>query len=310
MSLGLEACEAGVVAGQRQAAGAPGSQEGGPWSCYAHRWSLLGPPQRPSREDVEAALSAVRGWQHDLREAPGDGATAPPPPRALLLGVTPEIATMDWPPGTSLLAVDRSEAMIEAVLPKAGVPEGTRAVVADWRSLPVADGSIDVAIGDGCLSVFAFPTGVREVAREIRRALAPTGRLVMRLYTGVQPREAMATIEADLRAGRIGSFHVLKWRVAMALEAEPGAGVVLDDLHRALLDLGPVVSALSGQAGFTEEIVATSEAYRDSKEAYSFPTVAMLGEALSDLFALTACIPKHYELGDRCPTVTFTPLGA
>lgn len=285
----------------------------GPWASYARRWSALGPPQRPSPEDVGAALSEVRAWHAEsaarVRALGGQGgALDVPPPRALLLGVTPEIATMDWPPGTSLLAVDRSEPMIRAVLPKVGVPADTRAALADWLSLPVSDASVDVAIGDGCLSTFSFPDGVRALAREVRRALVPDGRLVMRVYTAPPEREEIGAIARDLQAGAIGSFHVVKWRVAMALERAPGAGVVLDDVRRAILDLGPLVSALTGRPGFEPRVIETLDAYAGSTAAYTFPTAEMLGEALSGTFEITNRILKTYELGDRCPTLVLRPV--
>ena len=62
-------------------------------ALQARHWNLLGPPLRPSRDDV----AILEGVVQSLHTAP----------RVLLLGVTPELATLAWPAGTELVAVDR-----------------------------------------------------------------------------------------------------------------------------------------------------------------------------------------------------------
>lgn len=279
----------------------------GPWAAHARSWSHFGSPLRPSPEDVRAALSEVLSWARERADTPSPALPSPsfaaPGPRALLLGVTPELATMDWPQGTSLVAVDRSAAMIDSVFPKVGLPERTRAIPGEWEALPVPDASADVVIGDGCLSLFEFPDGARRLAAEVRRTLAPGGRWVIRIFAAPEIREDLAAIAADLRRGAIGSFHALKWRAAMALQASAETGVVLGEVYTAIQSLRPILSGLPAKGGFAKEVVDTIEAYRGSKVKYAFPTALEIREALSDTLVLTRRIDKSYELGDRCPTL-------
>ena len=76
------------------------------WAAIARQWKQLGPPLRPVAQDIGFYWNAAEKW---VRER---GA-----PRVLLLGVTPELYHLPWPKGTDLLAVDRSQAMIETVWP-------------------------------------------------------------------------------------------------------------------------------------------------------------------------------------------------
>lgn len=270
-----------------------------PWPSHARQWSRIGSPLRPVAEDVSVALRELGAW----REEHGDRA-----PRALLLGVTPELATMAWPPGTSLVAVDRSEPMIATVLPEEGAPQGTRAVCADWRALPLADGSIDVVVGDGCFSVFAFPDEVRAFSAEVRRVMANGARFVVRVFAAPEERESLDTIARELRAGVIGSFHALKWRLAMAVQSSPERGAVLADVHAACAELAPILAGLASTPGFELDATRTIEAYRGSSVAYTFPTLARLAAVLEDFFEVTASLGKSYELGERCPTLVLRPV--
>lgn len=85
------------------------------WPRHARQWALVGPPLRPGPDDVAATERAVAAW------SAGEGRA----PRALVLGVTPELVTMAWPAGARVLAVDRSAAVIDAILPR-GAASGDR----------------------------------------------------------------------------------------------------------------------------------------------------------------------------------------
>ena len=83
-------------------------------------YALVQPPLRPSPEELRLIRQAMD--RHVLKRPTG-------PWRALLLGVTPGLATLDWPDSTKLLAADYSLATIEGVWPRdvPGVPsKGTR----------------------------------------------------------------------------------------------------------------------------------------------------------------------------------------
>jgi SAM-dependent methyltransferase len=265
----------------------------GPWSALARRWRLLGPPLRPAPEDVQVSLALVQRW-------------APPrSPRALLLGVTPELATMAWPEGTRLWALERNPDMIASVLPTARLPAGAEAVGGDWRAMPFADGSFDIVLGDGCFTTLRFPEDHRVVAAEVRRVLAAGGLLIIRLFVAPEEREPLAAVGDDLWGGRIGNLHVLKWRIAMAIHED--GGVRLGDIWNAYRAVVPDPSRLVRELDWSEETTGTIEVYRDSDARYAFPTLAAMRGLLGGDFAEVACHTPSYELGSCCPTLALRP---
>jgi hypothetical protein len=80
----------------------------------------------------------------------------------------------------------------------------------------------------------------------------------------------------------------------------PDRNVRVVEIWRAFEQLVPDRTALS----WSEDTVATIDAYRESDIAYSFPTLAEARAALHG-FVETACHVPRYELGDRCPTLIF-----
>jgi SAM-dependent methyltransferase len=267
------------------------------WPRHARQWALVGPPLRPGPADVAIAEAAVEGA----------GAGRAAAPRAVVLGVTPELVTMRWPPGTRVLAVERSRDVIGAIFPAAASPSSSAApaaaaVRADWRALPCAASSVDVVIGDGSLSNLAFPVDYRRLAGELRRVLAPGGRVVVRLFAAPPRPEALAEVAAALRGGAIGSFHALKWRLAMAVQPA-GRNVPVADIGRAFDAIAPDRGGLAAARGWDRAVVDAIDVYRGSALVYSFPTLDEVRAALAPALVELACHTPAYELGDRCPTL-------
>src|SRR5262249_8099884 len=140
------------------------------WTLQARRWQHVGTPLRPPASVVQALRERV------VRRLPAE----PGPLRALLFGVTPELAAIAWDRPLELLSVDQSAAMIASVWP--GDTPQRRAVRGDWFELPVTPGSIDLALGDGCLSMVDHPDGQARVARSLERALRSGGLFAVRLF--------------------------------------------------------------------------------------------------------------------------------
>ena len=76
------------------------------WTRQAAQWERLTSPGRPCGDD----LAFFDGLANDF-------AARHSAPRVLLLGATPELATLAWPSGTDLLAVDRCPRMLSTVWP-------------------------------------------------------------------------------------------------------------------------------------------------------------------------------------------------
>lgn len=265
------------------------------WNQHARQWSLIGSPLRPSAEDISLLEQALTAWSASNVIAA---------PQALLCGVTPEIACMRWPSGTRLTAVDRSQAMIEAVWPAAKAPG--IAVCGNWFALPLADKSQDLLIGDGCHSLLVGRERYAAFASELRRVAAPGSLLAIRYFLRPDCNETVGQVIDDLQKGRIGNFHAFKWRLAMAMHGTIEEGVRLGDVWDVWHQAVPQPDALAAQLGWSPAVVNTIQNYRGVSTCYSFPTMDE-ARGLTGDFRIVAVQVPDYELGERCPTLVMQP---
>lgn len=181
------------------------------WDSHAQQWQWMTSPLRPAPEDIHEYLRLTGKW------LPAESKSAI---RALLLGVTPEIAAMNWPVGTELLACDHSAAMIRNIWPGANPGVAAEALCADWCNVPLSDRSRDIVIGDGCLNVLSFPKGTHSLKSSVSRILRPEGLLLLRIFCRPQVPEPISEVVAALHGGEIANplypqvapRHVTPWR--------------------------------------------------------------------------------------------------
>lgn len=269
------------------------------WRRHAAQWRYIGPPLRPVPEDLGLLQAFVARWR---AARPDRG-----PARVLLLGVTPEIASMQWPADTRVYGSDRSFAMIRAVWPvRAACAAG--AVNTLWQRLPFPPACFDLVLGDGSFAMEEFPAGYHRLCLSLRQVLRPDGRLIARFYVRPEEPESADQVFSDLRAGRIGSFHTFKWRLAMALYDGRAQRVRLSDIWQRWHDERLDAQALSGRTGWAPEVIATIDAYRGAPACYSFPTLDELRATLAAGFREDDCRVPGYELGERCPILLLTPI--
>jgi len=263
--------------------GTPASVDRGHWAEIARRWALVGPPLRPSPEDVARYAEVVA-------------------PRGLILGVTPEIFHLPWPDGADVLALDHTRAMIEAVWPG---PPGA-AVCADWTDMPLEPASRDVALCDGGIHLLAWPEGQAAMVENLARVVVGGGLVALRLFTPPVEPETPAAVLDDLLGGRVANLNVLKLRLGMALQPDPAEGVALASVYAALTEvaLPDGLPALAESIGWDVEHLLAIESYRDSPNRYYFVSF----EQVRDLFCvdpggfdLVSVQVAGYDLGDRCP---------
>lgn len=263
------------------------------WDRHARRWQHVGPPLRPCPEDVA------------LVEELSLGATGP----ALLLGVTPELATMRWPEGVELTALDRCPGMIRGVWPAEAVP-GASVIRGNWTDMPLPAASCGLVVGDGCFTLLRYPDQQRRVLDQIRRVMDPAGRCVMRYFCRPEESEDLTAVFADMWRGRIGNFHILKWRLGMALHGSAEEGVSVQAMWERFDAEVPDRKALCEATGWSREAVDTMDVYRGSDAIYSFPTLAEMEALTDDLLEIVSLRYGSYEFAQRCPTVLYRPRGS
>jgi len=260
------------------------------WQSAPKLWKYFGPPLRPCAQDIQSMEEQVARW-HDAH--PGRRANV------LLCGVTPEIARMRWPAGTRLWAVEKSRAMIEEVWP-ADLPPARQVIQGEWTRLPLRPNSIDIVIGDGCLTSLSYPEKQRKFLAELASLTRPGAVLIMRFFVQREHPEMPETVFDEQREGRIGSFHALKWRLAMALQASASEGVKVDDVWRTW-------RAARLQTGWPDVVVQTIDTYRGSDHRLVFTTLNEVRALFADSFEEQKYIEHDYELGERCPILVYAP---
>ena len=265
------------------------------WQQHSSQWALVGAPLRPSPIDAALLRGAVLAHHHNVQAL-----------EVCVLGVTPEVVGLDWPRGSTIRAFDHSAAMVE----KVWRPHPTLAsevCLADWSELPVANGSVDVFAGDNSLGALPTFSKIEDVLRELHRALKPTGLLCLRCFIAPEVPETLEAIQEDVSRGRVGSFHALKWRLAMALCSEADHNVVVHRIVECFDSLFPDRQLLSRLHGWPVAVINTIDAYRNNDVLYTFFTLKALERVAAPWFNIQAMEYADYELAERCPTVTLVP---
>jgi SAM-dependent methyltransferase len=266
------------------------------WTRHATQWEMVGSPLRPVDEDADLYWRAITS---SLTES--EIATA----RVLLLGATPELASMPWPRGASMFACDSSLDMLQTVWPW-GHFSGASATAlnADWRALPLAPGTCELIVGDGSLTLLSCAADYRRCAQEFYRVLRPGGCLVVRLFCQPQTPESPEQVLADLRRGHVGNFHAFKWRLVMAIHAS-NENACLADIWARWASEFPEPEQAAALSGWSPDTIHTLEAYRHAEARYSFYSLADAGSLLSPEFEFLDAAWPGYELGERCPIASF-----
>ena len=250
------------------------------WARHLRHWELLGPPLRPHADVVKRVLSLI---------GTGDA-------RCLLLGSTVEYAAL----GPRVVSMDASFAMV-AGLWRSGDPVGL-AIQADWTRMPVTPRAFSHVLGDGSLN--AVPWSVLPaMLDEVTRVLQPGGTLIARVFCRAETAETPEEIRRDVQLGRVGSFHALKWRIAMAALGDPPASdIAVQDIRRAVVAQYSDRGQLCRTTGWKQTEVDTLDVYEGSSATYNFPTeraiVALLQRWFTDVEVIRC---GTYALAERCP---------
>lgn len=251
------------------------------WARYLEHWALLGPPLRPHAQVIERVRSLV-------------GSKA----ECLLLGSTVEYAVF----GPRIIAVDASFPML-AALWRSGDPTGL-GIQSDWTRMPISPGTFTHVLGDGSLNAVSSVV-LPAVLDEVKRVLQPQGTLIARVFCRPDTVETAEDIRRDVLAGRLGSFHALKWRVAMSVLRDPASSdIAVHDIRAAVIAQYPDRAELCRRTGWMRAEIDTLDVYDGSTAVYNFPTEAMIVVLLRRRFSdveIVRC--GTYELADRCPLI-------
>ena len=275
------------------------------WDRNHVNWQNIKPPLRPHPEDIEILKDAI-----DEHFADG-------PCReryfAALFGVTPEIATMEWSRSTYLVAFDNSVEMIEKVWP--GNTDNRTVFYKNWLSIEMSNarGNYDFGLGDGCFNAISYPDEYEKLAATMASMITKGGLLALRMFCQPNKVETVADIVSDFislaekgQPKSIGNFHILKWRLLMALQGEnTRRGVKLSAAWDAFVENFWAPQAISDYTGWPIEEVRTIESYCNSTGFYSFPTEVEVPSLLIRDFELIKIARGTYEMADRCPHLFF-----
>lgn len=268
------------------------SDQCGVWQRHSIQWNKLGSPQRPSPQDGAIMMAAVSA---DLaRAAAAD---------IVVLGVTPEVVLLPWPAPVRLHAFDHSAEMIATVWqPHPQIVSSAQQ--ASWQSLPLADHSVCVAVGDGSFNSLPELTDYTDVLRELARVLQPDALLCMRYYALPSVRESLLAVGAAVQAGQVQGFHALKWRIAMAVCEGPTFSIAVPAIRAAFDALFPDRDGLAAATGWPREVIDTIDAYQGLLTRYTFADLDTLQALCAPWFTLEAMSCGDYELAGRCPTLS------
>ncbi|MGR8921427.1 MAG: class I SAM-dependent methyltransferase [Gammaproteobacteria bacterium] len=269
------------------------------WEALSSSWQPQ-PPLCPVAEDL-------RFFERVASEA--DVAAGGDAPRALLLGVTAGIATMRWPAGTRLLAVDWAAGIIERSWPRAGTPPGAAVLRADWRELPLPPGAIDFALGDGCYTALGTHVDAALFNREMRRVLRPGGLLALRCFCRPAVPLDVDQLFDELFGGRFANLDLFRWLLTMAVQGAAADGVDLRAVWEAWHARVPDAAALAAQLGFPAQQVANIERWRGVDGRYAFASLAELEALAAADFELLACAAPGYDFGACFPHLVLRARG-
>lgn len=257
------------------------------WTAVAQFYDLLGPPLRPSHEDVQVFESAV-GAQSRHRHA-------------LLLGVTPALVRMRLPDCCSLVAMDYSWPMVHSVAPR-----DRPKVCADWLALPLRPHSCDIVLGDGSLSM-VDPQRLRRLAEAIHSVLHKDGALILRCFFQPAVQEHPDRVFEDMRRGVIPSFNHFKLRLLMAMQTDFRQGVPVHGVWERWTRERVNPADLPDVAAWQPSVVATIEHYRHTETVYWFPTLTEFRSFMLGVFAEVSLTVPAGNLAERCPILVLKP---
>ena len=249
------------------------------------------PPLLPSSADLAAHEAAL--------------ALGSTPLNVLMLGVTPAVYRLPWPPHSTVRAVDRSLPMIQHVWPG---PVGS-AQVGEWARLPFPAEQFDRVISDGGLAFFG-PTSIDGPRAEVARVLRPGGLFVARVYVWDE-NETLNRVIDDLESGVLATANEMRIRSWSALQTSLDIGVSLSAAFDGIVARVGSVESLIERSGLAADQFVPFLASAGSTLRYTMWPSEVLIEAWtrSGEFELASVTVPEHHLGSLCPVLAFRRTG-
>ncbi len=262
------------------------------WQSIANTFFDIQPPLRPGVEDITIFASLVSELRHTTKHSTGN---------ALLLGVTPEIATLDWPSNMTLTAIDTQAAMIDRVWP-GDIAGKRKAQLGNWLNPVVNPGSIDMILGDGCLNLQSFPDGYHQFADSMRAKLRPGGALVTRVFVNPSVGESLKNLESELRSHNVNTVEALRLRTGMSLVTRNNPNVAYRKIWQTLMQLADRLD-ISNLPESRQTVLKSIAHYEKNDGSMSFPWVDQITDVLSNYFVNTKVIIPECDFGRCAPII-------
>lgn len=264
----------------------------GYWEAIAGKWRIV-PPLSPCDDDISYYETQAKGCADSRGRSTGLD--------ALLLGVTPAIRSMRWPDGTRLISVDWSKNMFRFTSPQEPLRPRPSPVIGDWRELPLAAGSQDFAIGDGCYTALGSLEDAAIMNGEVCRILRPGGLFCLRCFCRAERPQPVRQLFEELLSGNVRNLDLFRWLLAMGVQGTSSQGVDLRSVWKVWKGRIPDCGALQAKFGWSQDAVANIERWSEANMRYRFSTLGELRELVAPWFdLLDISIPK-YEWGERFP---------
>jgi len=220
-----------------------------------------------------------------------------------LLGVTPELALINWPDNFYLKAFDQSKEMIANVW-QSNPKINSSVHLSTWQSLPLSSHTIDSIIGDGCTTQLSDENAFDLLFTELNRVLKAEGHIFLRCFIRPEETESLFKISEDALTGKIEFFGSLKWRIAMSLVAgNQNMFIHVNEIYKSFNELFPDRDSLSKHTKWPIDLINTISSYQNSSMQYNFPTLKEFEALLPSTIKIKEIYYDSYELSERCPVL-------
>ena len=274
------------------------------WNTQVELIKAMGPPVRPHRSEI----ACMRNLLLDrLAGRPASGAV-----KALVLGITPEIVGMDWPPGTELTAVDQSDSMIAAFWP--GDIAGQRRLVrANWLDMPFEPHHFHFVLGDNVFNMLDYPQGFQRLADRLGDITQPEGLVIVRVLCQAEPREDCDEIVAEYHAGQLTDYQQFRFRMMTACQAsvEEGLFTSKEAIDKTMEEHGLRMAEVYEKTGYRPPRPPPSAGPAPAMAPYkvSYPTPDEFLAAVSNRFRVVDSRHGGHPLAHRTPVFALEPRG-